>query len=108
MNTIESLPLFQEPQRYISPIKSSLPSIINQHTDIFERTLDTVYPERHLENKSVIQAIKVLGNAAEHMNATELQTIVSQVQYLVDTWLDEFEMEMFEGSTLYELLEGKQ
>jgi hypothetical protein len=108
MNTIESLPLFQEPQRYISPINSSLPSIINQHTDIFERTLDTVYPERHLENKSVIQAIKVLGNAAEHMNATELQTIVSQVQYLVDTWLDEFEMELFEGSTLYELLEGKQ
>ena len=39
-----------------------------------------------------------------HMTEDELQTTVTELQYLVDIWLNEIERQLFNGKTLDELL----
>ncbi|HUD19585.1 MAG TPA: hypothetical protein VMR81_04030 [Patescibacteria group bacterium] len=38
------------------------------------------------------------------MNDDEIQTTISELQYLVDVWLNTVEQQIFEGKTLDELL----
>ncbi len=38
------------------------------------------------------------------MNDDEIQTIISELQYLIDVWLNNVEQQIFEGKTLDELL----
>jgi len=45
----------------------------------------------------------LLKNGIE-MNDDEIQTSISELQYLIDFWLNNVEKQIFEGKTLDELL----
>jgi len=76
-------------------------------TQTTEQTLDQLFPEQEHEEKELKQAKDVLGLLAFEFSDTEIKTIVMEVEYLTDTWLDEFERKTFKGLTLKELLHEK-
>ena len=46
----------------------------------------------------------ILGGIAKEMSDDQLKDACVEVQYLIETWLDDFEKSVFEGKTLRELL----
>lgn len=50
------------------------------------------------------RARKILGDLATDLSDEELKSTVTEMQFLLDSWLDEFEREIFDGKTLTELL----
>jgi len=66
-----------------------------------------IFPESSEENK-VQKARAVLGDAVGEIPDEELAIYLTQFQYLLDSWLDIFEKQIFNNLTLGELLrEGR-
>ncbi len=61
--------------------------------------LSEVKPKMSLE-----KAREILGKTAEKMSDEELQEQMVLIEYLVESWLDDFEKTIFEGKTLKEHL----
>jgi len=59
-------------------------------------------PLEHTDNLE--KAREILGELANELSDEELKTTVTEIQFLTDSWLDEFEKIIFEGKTLNELL----
>ena len=66
-----------------------------------------IFPESPEENK-VQKARAVLGDMVKEIPDEELAIYLTQFQYLLDSWLDIFEKQIFNNLTLGELLrEGR-
>lgn len=70
-------------------------------------SLDEMFPEQDRLSKQVNQARSILGDIAKEFSVSELEDIVSEIQFLADSWLDNYEREIFDGLTLNELLHEK-
>ncbi len=46
----------------------------------------------------------ILGSKANQLTDEELQDSIIKMQYLIELWLDSFEMEIFEGKSFFEML----
>lgn len=68
--------------------------------------LNQLFPDQKREDKNVKQVKSILGDLTETFSLEELQEIISLSQYLTESWLDMWEKELFDGQTLYELLNG--
>lgn len=72
-----------------------------------QKTLDNVlrniFPQNKDENK-IIQTRKLLGKTAETLSDEQIYCIVTEFQFLINSWLDEFEKDVFSGKTLKEIL----
>ena len=55
-----------------------------------------------MDNIDEIRELLIKENI--HMTEDELQTTVTELQYLVDIWLNEIERQLFNGKTIDELL----
>ena len=56
------------------------------------------------DTEKLEKAREILGELAVGLSDEELKTIVTEIQFLTDSWLDEFERGIFAGKTLNELL----
>jgi len=72
-----------------------------------KKSLDQLFPEQEYEEKNLQKVKEVLGTVAHEMSLEELKVAVTEVQFLVETWLDDFERGIFNGLTLKELLHEK-
>ncbi len=74
------------------------------------KTLDNLllnmFPQNKDENR-IIQTRKLLGKTAENLSDEQIHCIVAEFQFLFNSWLDEFEKEVFGGKTLKEVLNEK-
>jgi hypothetical protein len=61
-------------------------------------------PPQVLEDKQIQAVRKILGDVGKDLTTEELQAITTEIQFLVDNWLDDFEKELFDGQTLQQLL----
>lgn len=86
-------------QQIITPKTSSNMSVI-------ESTLNNIFPISSEENK-IVGVKRLLGDSAQTLSDEQLETIITDFQYLIDTWLCEFEKNVFGGKTLIELLSEK-
>lgn len=59
--------------------------------------------ENGQQERAVQEARDILGESAKDLTDSEVYDLVNEVQFLVDTWLEEYEREMFDGKTLNEL-----
>lgn len=71
------------------------------------QTLDDLFPEQQYDEKNIQKAKEILGSLAKEFTPEQLQDVVSEIQYLTESWLDEFERKIFSGLTLRELLHEK-
>lgn len=73
----------------------------------FTQTLDVMFPEQKRQNKEIARVRADLGELAHEFTDAQLQEMVTDIDYLVTSWLDDFERSIFDGQTLQELLHEK-
>lgn len=120
MESYTSLPkpeLMLSEEKYIHPLneilnevtskppEGDLPHITTSKT--LSQSLNELFPEQQYEDKAVQRAKDILGDLVDNFTQQELKELVAQVQYLAESWLDDFEREVFNGLTLKELLHEK-
>ena len=71
-----------------------------------ENIVLSILPE-HFEDNKIQRARSILGNKASQISDEEIETSLVQFEYLVNSWLDEFERNIFENKTLQEILKTK-
>ncbi len=79
-------------------------SRIISESETFHKSLNDLFPEQQYDEKKVQKAKEILGEVADGFTPEQLKDIVTEIQYLVDSWLDDFERDVFPGKTLKELL----
>lgn len=70
-------------------------------------SLDAMFPEQKHQDREVAKTKEILGKLADSFTTLQLKEIVTDIDFLVENWLDEFEREKFGGKTLKELLHEK-
>ncbi len=69
--------------------------------------LNQFFSEQDKQQKTVLEAREILGSSADNISDAQVYDLVNEVQYLVDSWLEEYEQKIFEGKTLDEILSFK-
>ncbi len=72
-----------------------------------KKSLNDLFPEQAHDEKDIQIAKKELGAIANVFKEEQLRDVVSEIQFLTESWLDDFERIIFEGNTLKELLHEK-
>ena len=95
-------PNFKNPEAIRAP--TIKPPVIapNPHTSI-ENALNAIFPEKIEENR-ITRTRRLLSETAKTLSDEQIECINAEFQFLIDTWLDEFEKEVFTGRTLKEVL----
>ena len=114
---MDSLPIQQTlitEEQIVTPLVNILekttpkPSLEKENeTSSIKESLDNLFPEQQYEEKDIQKAKDILGLVANNFSPEELKVAVTEIKFLADTWLDDFERETFEGKTLNELLHDK-
>ncbi len=120
MQTLE-LPLFNQEYLDTKPLNNSIAATIPQppptlpdlqqdaNTNPYkslENLLNNLLPDSKEENK-INKARRILGERAKDLSDQQIETFVTELQYLADCWLDVFERQAFNGQTLQEVLRAK-
>lgn len=87
-------------------INSSKTSFVPNPQEELGNILNSILPQQSEETK-ITRTRKALGKTAEAFSDEQIETIVTEFQFLIDTWLDEFEKDVFNGMTLKEVLNEK-
>lgn len=66
--------------------------------------LNNLYSEQDKQQKLIREARDILGESASEITDAQVYELITEVQYLADTWIEEFERNVFDGKTLEELL----
>ena len=85
---------------YIKPTAEPLSQKISQ-------SLNNLFPEQQYDEKDIQKAKEVLGELAKELSADQLKDAVTEIQYLCESWLDDYERKIFKGLTLQEMLHEK-
>lgn len=95
------------------PQDSIQKSSLNHSAYQFQTNQNGVYDQlnqylndQDLQQKTVAEAREILGESAQSLEDGQIYEMVTEMQYLVDTWLEEYEQKVFEGKTLKELLQS--
>lgn len=121
-----SLPLFDEPvkkdrpviteEQVVTPLveildhtipTTKITSPLGEIPKSVDEALDVLFPEQQYEEKTIQTAKEMLGVVAKELSPEELKCAIVKMQYLVETWMDDFERGIFNGLTLNELLHEK-
>lgn len=70
------------------------------------KSLDEIFPEQQYEKK-LRKAKQILGPIAVEYSADQLRDLITEIQFLCDSWLDDFERKIFNGLTLSQLIHEK-
>ena len=68
-----------------------------------QNVLNRAFPKQSEEHK-FNRTRQLLGETAQILSNEQIQTIVTEFQFLIDTWLDEYEKDVFKGLTLKEVI----
>ena len=91
---LQQYPTFETPQK--------IPTSYNPQQTI-ETAINNIFPLDSEENKT-LRIRKALGNTAQSLSNEQIEIATIQFQFLIDSWMDEFEKEVFSGLTLKEVL----
>lgn len=67
--------------------------------------LNQYFDDQNQQQRAVEEARDILGESATTLTDEELYDLTNEMQFLVDTWIEEFERDVFEGKTLKDLLQ---
>ncbi len=79
----------------------------NDRRNIDEETLNTIFLDKKEETK-LQKARKILGEEVAGVPDEELGVYIAEFQFLLDSWLDEYEKQVFDGKTLKQLTKEGQ
>jgi hypothetical protein len=93
---------------HITPTPLSKPNQSLDQSKSFTESLNDLFPEQLYNDKEIQKAREILGEIANELTPQQLNSVVSEVKYLAESWLDDFERDLFGGQTLQELLHNKK
>jgi len=64
------------------------------------------FSEQDKQRKTIQETREILGESAQSLSDEQIYDLKNEIQYLVDTWLEEFEKSIFDGKTLNELIQS--
>ncbi len=67
--------------------------------------INQLFNQQNLQTKTIQEARDILGDSAQSLTDEQVYDLVNEIQYLVDTWLEEYEQKVFDGKTLKEVLQ---
>ncbi|MDO8570581.1 MAG: hypothetical protein Q7R97_03275 [Candidatus Daviesbacteria bacterium] len=76
-------------------------------TNALKESLDNLFPEQQYVEKNIQKSKEILGELAGEFTQEQFKDVITEVQFLAESWLDNFEREIFGGLTLQELLHEK-
>ena len=65
--------------------------------------LNQLFSDQNQEQKTIQEARSILGDSAKNLTDEQVYNLVNEIQFLVDSWLEEFERNIFNGKTLNEV-----
>lgn len=86
---------------------SSLPNLPQKTQTASQGTYDQInelFNIKDQQEKSIQEARQILGDSAKELTDSQVYDMLNEIQFLVESWLEEFERNTFEGKTLDELL----
>jgi hypothetical protein len=90
----------------VTPKPTNAPTQTENNNSL-KKSLDDLFPEQQSEEKNIQRAKDILGELADQFTPAEFKVAITEVQFLAESWLDNFEREIFGGLTLQELLHEK-
>ena len=66
--------------------------------------INQLFNAQDQQEKSILEAREMLGDSARELTDSQIYDLLNEIQFLVESWLEEFERNTFEGKTLDELL----
>jgi hypothetical protein len=66
--------------------------------------LNQLFTNQDEQKRAIQEARDILGESAKDLTDDQVNDLVKEMQFLVDSWLEEFERQTFDGKTLNELL----
>jgi hypothetical protein len=78
-------------------------ALIVSHGKIFESTLSKIFPGKQEETR-IQKARLIMGDDVKGLSDEDLEVFLTEFQYLIDCWLDEYEKQVFNNKTLRELI----
>lgn len=90
-------------QTYPQIETSALPTV----TNAIKQSLDEMFSKQQFKDRNILVICELLGDIGKQLSPDQITDIVSEMQYLTECWLDDFEREIFKGITLKELLHEK-
>ncbi|HYM65160.1 MAG TPA: hypothetical protein VES68_01600 [Candidatus Sulfotelmatobacter sp.] len=102
-------------ERIIAPLSvvlnETIPKVINGQvnpsTTPLRQSLDELFPEQKIEEKKLQEAKKILGTLSYELTPAQLNEAIIEIEFLSESWLNDFERSIFNGLTLQELLHEK-
>jgi hypothetical protein len=85
-----------------APLRNQ-PNLISESKTV-SQSLNELFPEQEIENKKFKKAKEILGSLAHEFSDADLREVIAQVEYLAESWVDDFERDIFDGLTLKEVL----
>ncbi len=83
---------------------SSTPSEFQDNTQGTYDQINQLFNDQDQQQKTILEAREILGDSAKDITDEQVFDLVTEMQYLVDSWLEEFERKTFDGKSLNELL----
>jgi len=68
-----------------------------------EAALKDIFPTRQEENR-LQKTRRIMGSRVDELTDHELEVYISEFQYLIDSFMDEYERKVFGNKTLKEIL----
>ena len=83
---------------------SSSSTHLHQNVEGIYDQINGYFDEKDQQRKTVLEAREILSESADNCSDEELYELVTEMQFLVDVWIEDYEKSVFEGKTLKELL----
>lgn len=104
------LPLFQTQQYKVnvnnSPNEFASQTLPTNPFNVLDSSFNRIFSQNP-EEKIVLQMRRMLGKKADTLSEEKVECLATEFQFLINTWLDEYERDVFEGMTLKEVLNEK-
>jgi hypothetical protein len=94
-------------ENYVNRInnKENLP--IERQSETITQSLDKLFPEQEREDKDIKEVREILCLLSKEFDNQQIKDLIAEVQFLTESWLDDFERSIFKGLTLQELFHEK-
>ncbi|MES2970850.1 MAG: hypothetical protein V4702_00835 [Patescibacteria group bacterium] len=91
----------QRSNQVIEPTKfTGLADALQPIDDALRRIFSTSEEETRLQRTR-----RIMGSAIDDVSDEDLEIYITEIQYLIDAWFDEFERQAFDGVTLKQLIQ---
>lgn len=83
--------------------KPSFENLVAKHSKTLDSALSNIFPSKQEESR-IEQARRIMGDDIKKLSDGDLEVFLTEFQYLIDCWLDEYEKQVFDNKTLKETL----